>query len=344
MLSHMRRVGTLLLIPIHAAVLAAFLLVVPVTAGETVPLRFAPPIAVNDVPGWFILNYFDLDNGPAWQDWGCGTLSYDGHNGTDFYVPHGLVFSEKGVTVRAAADGIVRGVRDGEPDVDVNERGRAAVKGKEAGNGVAVNHGNGWETQYSHLRRGSILVKPGDKVVTGQPLGLVGLSGSTEFPHVEFSIRRNGTSLCPFTGNGAGDGCGVQRKPLWTTAALSRMPYVPTAVLYSGFMDRPQTLKEAKQGKGDMASLPRDTPAIVFWTLAFGLRKGDRIEQRILTPAGRVLAERSILQERNRILEMWFIGRKVKTAPLGPGEYVGICTVTREGEPVVNLKRILTVR
>ena len=41
------------------------------------------------------------------------------------------------------------------------------------GNGVVIDHGGGWISQYSHLRSGSVRVHPGDRVSAGQPLGLV---------------------------------------------------------------------------------------------------------------------------------------------------------------------------
>jgi biotin carboxyl carrier protein len=37
-------------------------------------------------------------------------------------------------------------------------------------------HGNGWTSAYGHMLKGSVLVKEGDQVTAGQPLGMVGLS------------------------------------------------------------------------------------------------------------------------------------------------------------------------
>src|SRR5437868_3746683 len=107
-----------------------------------------------------VQNYFDHDPKTGVVDYMCGFLTYDGHDGTDIRVPN-LTAMNKGVNVIAAADGKVRAIRDEMEDVNFRQLGAAALKGKEAGNSVAVDHGNGWETQYSHLRKGSVLVKPG---------------------------------------------------------------------------------------------------------------------------------------------------------------------------------------
>jgi murein DD-endopeptidase MepM/ murein hydrolase activator NlpD len=75
-----------------------------------------------------------------------------------------------------------------------------ASGGREAGNAVVIRHRDGWETQYTHLKRGSVRVAPDDRVTRGQALGAVGLSGCTVFLHAEFSVLRTGRALDPFTG------------------------------------------------------------------------------------------------------------------------------------------------
>jgi len=135
-----------------------------------------------------IQNYMDHKPGVGFQDYQCGGLGYDGHKGTDFRLPN-LKWMREGVQVVASADGRVRAIRDEMPDISGQLK---SIEGKEAGNSVAVMHGNGWETQYSHLRLGSVTVKPGQEVKAGQALGLVGLSGKTEFPLVHLAVRQRG--------------------------------------------------------------------------------------------------------------------------------------------------------
>ena len=115
--------------------------------------------------------------------------------------------------MQAAADGVVKATRDGMADVSIRETGREAVSGREAGNGVLIDHGGGWETQYSHLLFGSVSVEPGDRVVAGTPLGMIGLSGQTEFPHLHFTLRRRGMAIDPYTGSSRGVGLRFAESP-----------------------------------------------------------------------------------------------------------------------------------
>ncbi len=109
------------------------------------------------------------------KDFTCGALSYDGHKGTDIRLKN-IVAMEAGVDVLAAAAGTVLRTRDGMNDINVREIGAAAVKNREAGNSVIVDHGDGWVTQYSHMKKGSVAGSRGNRLRwdpprTDRPLG-----------------------------------------------------------------------------------------------------------------------------------------------------------------------------
>ena len=97
-------------------------------------------------------------------DFGCGRQTYDGHKGTDFAIPDEQAMA-RGVNVLAAQGGTVLRVRDGVVDRRIQtEADKKTVEGTECGNGVVIDHssipnGAGWETQYCHLRQGSVQVK-----------------------------------------------------------------------------------------------------------------------------------------------------------------------------------------
>lgn len=62
-----------------------------------------------------------------------------------------------------------------------------------AGNLVKVSHSNGYETYYMHLSRRS--VRQGQRIQQGQQIGLVGSTGLSTGPHLDFRIRKNGRYL-----------------------------------------------------------------------------------------------------------------------------------------------------
>lgn len=149
----------------------------------------------------YIQQYMDRDPGDGFRDFHCSNLSYDGHKGTDFALPT-RADMEAGVNVLASADGRVRGFRDGMPDTGYNKQTASSVDGKECGNGVVLIHPGGWETQYCHLKEGSVAIRNGQTVKTGDILGQIGQSGRAEFPHLHLSVRQGGDPVDPFDPDG----------------------------------------------------------------------------------------------------------------------------------------------
>jgi len=60
---------------------------------------------------------------------------------------------------------------------------------------VDVSHGNGIVSQYAHCKQGTFYVKVGDMVTTDSLLCQVGTTGQTSWPHVHFTILRNGSPI-----------------------------------------------------------------------------------------------------------------------------------------------------
>lgn len=70
--------------------------------------------------------------------------------------------------------------------------GRVVFAGYRGGNGnmVHLRHANGYETQYLHLSR--ILVRTGQRVESGERIGLVGRTGLATGPHLHFNFLQQG--------------------------------------------------------------------------------------------------------------------------------------------------------
>jgi murein DD-endopeptidase MepM/ murein hydrolase activator NlpD len=96
-------------------------------------------------------------------------------NAVDWDVPDGTI-------VCAARAGVVVGVRDdstvGGPD----------PKNRPLGNYVIIKHSDGTFADYHHLQTGGAMVKIGDDVTTGQPIGLSGHTGYASKPHLHFMV------------------------------------------------------------------------------------------------------------------------------------------------------------
>lgn len=291
----------------------------------------------------FVQSYLDVDPGPGAKDYRCGSLVYDGHGGTDIRTPT-MAEMREGVAVLAAAPGVVKALRDSMPDVSIRLTGVEAVKGREAGNGVVIDHGNGWITQYSHLKRGSVVVTKGQKVEAGDELGQIGLSGKTEFPHLHFSVRHNGKTLDPFTGLEKGAGCGKAERNLWSEEAAEALSYRAGGLIDAGFAGQVVKLDELMDGQHRNDALAADSPALVFWGYAYGLRGGDNETIRLFAPNGKVIAEveRQIPKDKAQ----WFgsVGRKLRAATWSGGTYRGLYRVERDGKIIAEAEREIELR
>ena len=100
---------------------------------------------------------------------------YRAHYGVDYGAP-------VGTPVQATADGVVV----------------AAGWNGAAGNMVRVRHANNYETMYLHLSR--IYVKKGDRVSGGKTIvGLVGSTGESTGPHLDYRIKQGGSYVNPLS-------------------------------------------------------------------------------------------------------------------------------------------------
>jgi hypothetical protein len=66
------------------------------------------------------------------------------------------------------------------------------------GNLVVVQHRAGMTSWYAHLSR--ISVRPGECVIAGSRIGLVGATGHATGPHLHFELRVRGAAVDPLTG------------------------------------------------------------------------------------------------------------------------------------------------
>ena len=98
-------------------------------ARAQMPTDLALPLDCEPGASCWVVRYVDHDPGPGAIDYACGPVTGDGHKGTDFALRDLRVMAE-GVEVRAAAGGVVDALRDGVPDISVDEGGSEAIAGR----------------------------------------------------------------------------------------------------------------------------------------------------------------------------------------------------------------------
>lgn len=298
----------------------------PAAAQDAPVLTFPVDCALGET--CMIQQLVDRDPGPDAWDFTCGPMTYDGHRGTDIRVPD-MEALAAGIPIIAAAPGTVLGTRNSVSDTGIG----GFPEGQDCGNGVVIEHDNGWQTQYCHMAQGSVLVRTGDVVAAGDPLGEMGFSGSTEFPHLHLTLRHEGEVVDPFDPTDTAS-CGEDATPLWAEP----VPLAQGGILSVGFAEAVPEFDAIRAGTADAATLRADADAIVIWGFFHGGRAGDIVTATITAPDGAVFHTQEIALETTQAQLFRATGRRIRE-PIAPGQYMGTITINRDG---VRLDRATT--
>jgi hypothetical protein len=85
--------------------------------------------------------------------------------------------------VYAQADGVVQRANNQYDDMPAGTRGSVRKA-----NNVVIDYGAGILALYTHLQKGSVSVKAGDRVTAGQEIARIGNSGYSGHPHLHFAM------------------------------------------------------------------------------------------------------------------------------------------------------------
>ncbi|MCK0150239.1 M23 family metallopeptidase [Marivita sp. S6314] len=274
-----------------------------------------------------IEDYPDTDPSDGMSDYRCGLKSRDGHSGTDFAL---LSFEQmdQGVRVIAAADGRVQATRDMRPDQPYIPG--TDLQGQDCGNAVRIDHGNGYQSVYCHLKLGSVLVSPGQRVLAGQVLGEVGLSGRTNYPHLHLTITQGNDVVDPFAPD-QNNACGEPFETLWRDTPTYTDAGLFTAAVSSSVPD----LEDVQSGVARRATLSPNE-AMVLYGYAFHGNSGDVIELQMTGPDGLVFDHTARLDADQARLFRAF-GRRPPSIGWPTGAYRGTVTLIR-GETILAVR------
>lgn len=318
-----------------SSLLALAILTGPETA-LSLDITLRLPVACEIGRTCFIQHYVDHVDSSEASDYRCGTLTYDGHDGTDIRVPT-LAAMKSGVDVVAAADGKVLRTRDGMEDVSITGRGRESVADIECGNGALIDHGNGWQTQYCHMAKGSLAVKSGDSLKAGDRIGRIGLSGMTEFPHLHFTLRKDGKVVDPFMPGPPTKSCESRGyNSLWEESLKPSLAYQAGSVLNKGFAPGPVTMEAVESGTAERNTPTTSSPALVAYIRSIGLKKGDVQTLTLFDADGKPVAQNKAPPlDRDKAQWLAFAGIKQPSGGFQPGLYRAIYRVERDGKPAI---------
>jgi len=271
----------------------------------------------------FIQRMPDQQLGSDYKDYRCESFSSNGYASTDIRVKRASELVKR-IPVVASLSGVVDGIRDGMPDGIFTGDKAVFIKGKECGNGVYLAHDNGLKTQYCHLRKGSVKVSKGERVEAGQKLAEMGLSGKTNFPHLEFRLIKNTKAIDPFNGKLIESGCSSDvNNSLWKDKNIEGINLATTHLVSAGFSSKVPSLPGVVLGLYDKRSIPINSKALLFWVEVSGIEKGDVEEFSIAYPDGSFMLRNISKPHKNgRVLYLGYSGKKLSNQ-LKSGMYTG---------------------
>lgn len=165
---------------------------------------FKPEILISDVESKDKITYFcrskELIKIDSTKSEGSGQFAWpvpsSGRVTDVFGTPRSGGRKHSGIDVGAAiADQLNKDA------IVASDTGTVTYSGWSNGYGylVKIDHGNGYETRYAHMHKGSLKVSKGDKVTKGQTVGMMGSSGNSSGAHLHFEIRKDGKVINPLS-------------------------------------------------------------------------------------------------------------------------------------------------
>lgn len=316
---------------IRFILIALIFCLLPVKAAIADAPQFLFPAACKIGQKCWIINYIDADKRKEKaQDFMCGDITYNGHPGIDIAMSNfSILRKDHKIPVIAAASGIVKSVSDGMKDEIITPNTVAKIRGKECGNYVFIEHKDGWGTRYCHMLNGSITARPGQQIKAGTKIGDVGLSGLSGWPHLDFSVWKNGMLFDPFSGRSLFEHCGEPSTSLW--AEHAHPGYHPVNIFTGGFLQTSPATDLFELGLiGDAPTvLSTNIPALWIWGGLFNVRRGDHVDINVKSPDGDLFIEFDGIVRKNSERHYVNASRQRFDEVWKAGTYIGTITTTR---------------
>ncbi|MFN8346012.1 MAG: peptidoglycan DD-metalloendopeptidase family protein [Spirosomataceae bacterium] len=244
------------------------------------PLRQRAPLDYT----YYGLSFFvdhNLATGPV-LDYNGGNRTYDGHTGTDISPqPYQWdMMDNSRVEVIAAAAGTIVLRQDGNYDR------RCSSDPNFVGNAVILQHSDGSQTWYWHLKNGSVTNKTvGQTVQQGEYLGIIGSSGMSGGPHLHFEVRNASNQIVdPFAGPSnttTNTSLWLQQKPYWDSKIARLMTHSGLPNPYPACSANPvdETLEKRSFVSGEM---------VYFFKYGRDWQPGQTFNLKVIQPNGAI--------------------------------------------------------
>lgn len=292
-----------------------FLPALCIYAQQSFQLQFPVRCSMNQ--NCWIINYVDDDSSGNWHDYKGGRQTYNEHTGTDIAIKN-ISQMRQGVDVIATASGTVVATRDGIQDKNALSQDLSQLQNIACGNRVAIKTGE-WITDYCHMKNGSIRVKKGDYVSTGQTIGQIGMSGLTEFPHLHISVQQGNQFFDPFTG--------LERyskgykNPLWNPSVLQQLSYKPHVIYNIGVSNEIPSLLNIRNEKYKNNQISSNSDLLLVWLDTMHVEVNDIIDVSVSNFNGIPYLKQRIVVDKANAKKMFYTGKRKPANGFVKGNY-----------------------
>ncbi len=155
------------------------------------------------------------------------------------------------------------------------------------------------------------------------------------FKTIDLSVRHKNVAVDPFDGGKMEAGCDenavIGAQSLWAENVRSALAYEQRVVLQGGFATQKPEQRKAQEGAYSTVTLKAETPALVFWVEAMGMKQGDGSYVSLTGPDGKIIAESPLTWPKDKATIFQFVGAKRPKEGWAPGEYTGKFAVYPSG-------------
>jgi hypothetical protein len=306
----------------------------PKTNSSSIPVMI-PPIACNIGQDCWISGYMGhkaKEDATESLDYKCGFQTSGDQISTDFTL-RDLTQQRQNIAILAPADGKIIRLRNLYDDAFSDDEKMESLKqqNKGCGNGLVIDHGEGWQSVFCHIQKDSFAVKEGDTVTTGQNLANVGYSGATQQPMLHFSVFHNQKPVDPFIGPHTPPCMSTLKthtppESLWVKGL--DLPYEPISIIAAGFRNNVPSKEDLQEDSRNIETLRPTSSALVFYGIVLNPHQGDRIDLTIKDPNGHIIAQREFIETKQRQRQNYYVGINNK-ATLPEGSYTGTIKLVR---------------
>ena len=186
-------------------------------------------------------------------------------------------------------------------------------------------------------------VRNGQQVKAGDALGLVGLSGETQFPHLHINVMKGDVHLDPFSSTASTTACDASAAngapQLWAPPVA----YQPTSLINDGVTPDEPAPTQALDLPPTPAMFPASSPTLTYWVQLLNVKAGDILKLTITRPDGHVMGKLHSMRE-TQAQFFSAVLMKGNGGSIAPGTYQLHVTLTRDGKALVNAGRSITVQ